>query len=184
MTKPNWEPIVIRLGDIIPWTENPRMSTKAQAERLIASEKKFGQPQPFSVSPFDENGKVQLYDGHQRYGAWLTVYGENHKVYASQCDRYLTEEERAEYVFTFHAGAVGMWNWDKAASFPTPVLVNNGFDALKLKELNNDASNLREMLLASDEVPDFQPVGIDEQGRLDQKKPVICPECGHEFTPK
>ena len=32
--------------------------------------------------------------------------------------------------------------------------------------------------------PDFQPVGIDEQGRLDQKKPVTCPECGHEFTPK
>ena len=32
--------------------------------------------------------------------------------------------------------------------------------------------------------PDFQPVGIEEQGRLDQKKPVTCPECGHEFTPK
>lgn len=31
-------------------------------------------------------------------------------------------------------------------------------------------------------VPDFQPVGVDEQGRLDQKKPVTCPECGHEFT--
>jgi hypothetical protein len=31
--------------------------------------------------------------------------------------------------------------------------------------------------------PDFQPVGIDEQGRLDQKKKVVCPECGHEFTP-
>lgn len=31
--------------------------------------------------------------------------------------------------------------------------------------------------------PDFQPVGIDEQPRLDQKKLVICPECGHEFTP-
>lgn len=32
-------------------------------------------------------------------------------------------------------------------------------------------------------VPDFQPVGIDEQPRLDRKKPVVCPECGHEFTP-
>jgi hypothetical protein len=31
-------------------------------------------------------------------------------------------------------------------------------------------------------VPNFQPVGIDEQGRLDQKKPVVCPECGHTFT--
>lgn len=33
-------------------------------------------------------------------------------------------------------------------------------------------------------VPDFQPVGEDEQGRLDEKKKVVCPECGAEFTPK
>lgn len=32
-------------------------------------------------------------------------------------------------------------------------------------------------------VPDFEPVGEDEQPRLDQKKPVVCPECGNEFTP-
>lgn len=29
----------------------------------------------------------------------------------------------------------------------------------------------------------FSPVGIDEQGRLDEKKKVICPQCSHEFTP-
>jgi len=33
-------------------------------------------------------------------------------------------------------------------------------------------------------VPKFEPVGIDEQGRLDQKSPVTCPECGHEFVAK
>ena len=32
-------------------------------------------------------------------------------------------------------------------------------------------------------MPDFSPVGIDEQGRLDQKAAVTCPECGHEFHP-
>jgi ParB family chromosome partitioning protein len=36
-------------------------------------------------------------------------------------------------------------------------------------------------LLASQNVPDFAPVGEDEQGRLDQKKPVTCPSCGHDF---
>jgi hypothetical protein len=30
--------------------------------------------------------------------------------------------------------------------------------------------------------PDFQPVGIEEQGRLDEKAKTTCPECGHEFT--
>jgi ParB-like chromosome segregation protein Spo0J len=32
-------------------------------------------------------------------------------------------------------------------------------------------------------VPDFGPVGEDEQGRLDEKARVTCPECGHHFTP-
>lgn len=31
--------------------------------------------------------------------------------------------------------------------------------------------------------PDFQPVGEDEQGRLDQKAPVTCPNCGEVFSP-
>lgn len=32
--------------------------------------------------------------------------------------------------------------------------------------------------------PDFEPTGADEQSRLDEKKLVTCPECGHEFRPK
>lgn len=32
--------------------------------------------------------------------------------------------------------------------------------------------------------PDFQPVGIEEQGRLDEKAKVECPECGCVFEPK
>lgn len=36
-----------------------------------------------------------------------------------------------------------------------------------------------------EEVPDFEPVGEDEQGRLDQIEPkelnCTCPNCGHEF---
>ncbi|MCH9647748.1 MAG: hypothetical protein K0U98_05875 [Deltaproteobacteria bacterium] len=31
--------------------------------------------------------------------------------------------------------------------------------------------------------PDFDPVAGDEQSRLDEKKTVECPECGHEFEP-
>jgi hypothetical protein len=29
----------------------------------------------------------------------------------------------------------------------------------------------------------FLPVGIEEQGRLDEKAKCTCPKCGHEFTP-
>lgn len=30
-------------------------------------------------------------------------------------------------------------------------------------------------------IPTFDPVGIDEQGRLDEKALTTCPECGHVF---
>jgi hypothetical protein len=31
--------------------------------------------------------------------------------------------------------------------------------------------------------PDFEPVGEGDQSRLDEKNPITCPECGHEFRP-
>ena len=31
--------------------------------------------------------------------------------------------------------------------------------------------------------PGFEPASADDQSALDRKKPVTCPECGHEFTP-
>lgn len=66
-------------------------------------------------------------------------------------------------------------------------------DAEKLRDLLNDVQTgnaaVQQMLadLGAESgavVPDFAPVGEDEQGRLDQKAPVTCPECGHEFVPK
>ncbi len=30
--------------------------------------------------------------------------------------------------------------------------------------------------------PDFDPVAADDQSRLDEKKPITCPECGAEFV--
>lgn len=46
--------------------------------------------------------------------------------------------------------------------------------------LADDAEILKGLLM---DVPDFEPVGVDQQGRLDEKAKVKCPECGHEFTP-
>ena len=31
--------------------------------------------------------------------------------------------------------------------------------------------------------PMFGPVGSNEQGRLDERAPVTCPNCGHAFSP-
>ena len=70
-----------------------------------------------------------------------------------------------------------------------PISAMAASDADKLRRLLDDVSTgdaaLMAMLsdLAEDAgvVPDFVPVGIDEQGRLDEKAKITCPECGHEF---
>lgn len=54
-----------------------------------------------------------------------------------------------------------------------------GYD---LAALGTDAEALREML-DSLTVPYFVPASEDEQGRLDEKSNVTCPQCGHEFEP-
>jgi hypothetical protein len=59
-------------------------------------------------------------------------------------------------------------------------------DLLAVIETENDALQALLDGLAEEhgiEAPDFQPVGIEEQPRLDEKKRAICPECGHEFVP-
>lgn len=59
-------------------------------------------------------------------------------------------------------------------------LANN--DTLPLLVDGDDLSTMIEQL----QVPDFEPVGEDEQGRLDEIQPkefdCVCPSCGHEFV--
>ena len=54
-------------------------------------------------------------------------------------------------------------------------LLGTGYDETMLATLAG--------LVGIEDVPDFGPVGIDEQGRLDQKARVTCPACGHDFSP-
>ena len=72
-----------------------------------------------------------------------------------------------------------------------PIAGMAATDKQKLDELfqsfNSDNENVQKLIAeigANEGImpPDFQPVGIDEQGRLDEKKKVKCPECGCEFA--
>jgi hypothetical protein len=47
----------------------------------------------------------------------------------------------------------------------------------------NDELELTDIDLNFFRDADFQPSGADEQGRLDRKNPITCPNCGHEFVP-
>jgi hypothetical protein len=174
-----WTNITVSLGELKPWQHNPRMSTKAQAKRILRSFERFGQVQPVAVGP-----EFEVYDGHQRLSALLTLHGKDYCIDARQSSRALTDAERRELVVSLHAGAVGGWDWDALSGWQAEELQAWGMDAELLKAWNNDANNLKEMILGEQDTPNFEPVSEDEQSRLDVKKPVTCPECGHEFSPK
>ena len=161
--KPNWKPIKVRLGQIKAWDKNPRMSNKAQAQRIIASERKFGQPVPFLISP-----DFLLYDGHQRLSAWFTVYGADYEMDAMQSDRPLSEDEHKELVITLHTGATGSWNWEALSGWSAGDLQEWGMNADALKGWNNDANNLKELLAAEVEPVDAEPQ-IDRAAELQEK---------------
>lgn len=143
MSDITWQNITVKLGELKPWSSNPRMSTKAQARRLLESWNDFGQVETIAVSP-----SFQVYDGHQRLSALLTVYGRDYEVDARQSSRELSDEERRKLVVFLHSGAVGDWNWDELANWSTPELIGWGLDADLLKSWNNDANALKEMLTA------------------------------------
>lgn len=151
-----------KLSQLIPWPRNPRQIKEVQVKRLQDSLREFGQVEPVACGPDNE-----LYNGHQRLKSWAAKYGDI-EIDVRVSSRPLTEKEREKLTVFLHKGAAGEWNFDALANeFEVPELIEWGFSELELGI-----------------VPDFQPVGEDEQGRLDQKKQVVCPECGCEFTPR
>lgn len=62
------------------------------------------------------------------------------------------------------------------------------WDTTNLKDISADLNlqpyfNADELIDMGISEPDFQPASESDQGKLDQKKKVTCPDCGHEFTP-
>jgi ParB-like chromosome segregation protein Spo0J len=163
-----WQPIKILLWLIIPWQDIPRMSTKAQAQRLIKSERELGQIQTLAVSPFTDDGRVFLFDGHQRVAAWMTVKDPSYEVTALQSNRMLTDDERKKVSVLLHT-ATGSWSWEALSSWSAADLREWGMDEDTLKGWNNDANNLKEMLNAGQDEPQDAEPQIDRAAELQEK---------------
>jgi hypothetical protein len=168
-----WRNIRVKLGDLKPWADNPRLSTKAQARRLLASFEKFGQVQTVAIGP-----DYEVYDGHQRLSALLTIHGEDYEIDARQSSRPLTEAERRELVISLHAGAVGSWDWDKVSSWQPAELHEWGMDGELLNSWGKDYSNLKEMIQAEQPVPEFKEYDEDIEKEVEY---LTCPHCGKTF---
>lgn len=154
-----------KLSDLIPWPRNPRKINDAQGKRLAESFDEFGQVETIAIAP---NGDVL--NGHQRLKVLAAQHGKDYTVDVRVASRPLTEKEREKLTVYLHKGAAGEFDMDfLLAEFDMGELVEWGFEQSELDEFV---------------VPDFAPVGVEDQPRLDQKAPVTCPHCGMEFIPK
>lgn len=154
-----------RIGDLVEWEKNPRLLTDKQRADLAASLSKFGYVEEIVVNA---DGK-SIIGGHMRrkVALALALFEPDAMVDVRIPSRPLNEEEGIELAIRLNKN-VGDWDWDILANdFDVPLLEQWGFLP---KDLGVG--------------PDFVPVTAEEQGRLDQKASVTCPQCGHAFIPK
>ena len=119
----------------------------------------------------------------------------------------ITKEEHKDTVGTVAIGHIetpsGRWqyrevSWPEKKELAANIAANKHggeWDFPKLKDIivDLDDGDFDMDLLGFGEeelheimgvVPNFGPASEDEQGQLDQKASVTCPECGVEFVPK
>ena len=151
-----------KANDLIMAEYNPRQLTKDQYTQLKDSLTRFGLVDPLIVNKHKTRKNI-LVGGHQRLRIAKEMGLDN--IPCVEVD--LPYDKERELNIRLNKN-VGEWDYDSLA---------NHFDVGELTEWGFTDEQLWGVF-----TPDFQPVGIDEQPRLDEKKPIQCPKCEYEFT--
>jgi len=154
------------VGQVVPYARNPRKNDAAVA-KVAASIKEFGFRQPIVV---DE--AMVVIAGHTRLLAARQLGVAKVPVHIAEG---LTDTQAKAYRLADNrTGQDAEWDMDllglemRDLDYVEFDLSLTGFDSLEIKDVMNEG--------------DFGPGSIEDQGRLDEKNPVRCPECGHEFS--
>jgi ParB-like chromosome segregation protein Spo0J len=152
---------------LIPYARNSRTHSDGQVAQIAASIREFGFTNPVLV---DKDGGIIA--GHGRVMAARKLGLKDVPCIALG---HLTDAQKRAYVIA-----------------DNKLALNAGWDAealqVELADLNGAGFNMDLLGFGVDDLAeamgmggDFEPGSIEDQGRLDQKKPVTCPNCGHEF---
>lgn len=152
----------------VPYARNARRISRKAIDKVAASIKEFGWRQPIVV---DRDGVIVI--GHTRQLAGKQLGLAEAPVHVA--DNLTPAQIKALRLMDNRSHEEA--EWDKELLAPE-LLDLQGFE-FDLALTGFDLSEIDGLLA----VPDFAPVGEEEQSRLDRKAPVRCPECGHEFTP-
>jgi len=159
------------LSELKPHPQNPRAHPEAQMNHLDRSLEKFG----FAKGSICiQKGTDFILAGHAIREAMLKKGQTEADVVELPFDdvtakQFLIADNKTQDDSEWDTAQLGELMKELEA-LPDIDLRDTGFDPSEIDEL-------------FPETPDFEPVGIDEQPRLDEKKPVVCPECGNEFIP-
>lgn len=166
---------LVRLGQLIPAPWNPRLIRDARFKQLCASLQ--ADPQFLWDRPIIANASYIIYAGNMRWRAAEHLGWQQIPARITDVDD-ATAKARA----LRDNNQFGEWE-DQALA---EMLIGLQMADVPLDTLgfpDDELTRLLESVGALGDTPNFDPVGGDDQGRLDEKAKVTCPECGHEFAP-
>lgn len=139
-----------------------------EIDQIITSIEKYGFSFPFFI--WNGDGHNRCLDGHGRIQALCEMRksGVSLPLFPVAYIDAKDEAEAKQKLLRLNS-QYGQMSIDSVLEFTDGIDVEWGELALP--------SGLNLAIVA----PDFEPVGIEEQGKLDEKQKHICPECGFEF---
>jgi hypothetical protein len=153
--------------------------SEANFRKLRASILKNGITFPLFV--WQDNGSNFILDGTQRDRVLRKLVAEGYDIPPFPCAIITAKDKReaCEKILLISSQYGKMTN-ESLYEF----ISKNALGFLELEEmLDLPQINLEEFKVGWLQEPDFEPASADEQGRLDKKNPITCPQCGHEFIP-
>lgn len=141
--------------------DNPRRIGNKEMERLVKSLQEF--PDMLSIREIVVDETMTVLGGNMRL---LALKKSGAKECTAKIVTGLTPEQKREFIIKDNS-AFGEWDMD---------LLSSSWSDLPLVEWGVD--------LPEDWLKDtnFAPGTEDEQGKLDEKEPTICPKCGHSWV--
>ena len=162
-------------SQISPNNYNPNKTTKRQQEAIAESLDHYGQLLEIVVRPDPKNeGKYLIIDGEHRYQELGDEVFVN-VVYGLED----VDAKKLTIIFNETRGQA-----DPVELGALLAELSEKTDDLQLG-LPYESDELERLMgeLGEDneDVPEFDPVDPETQPRLDELKPITCPNCGHEF---
>lgn len=166
---------IVKLSDLQPDDHNANSGTERGRALLEKSLQQYGAGRSILV---DKNGhiiagnKTAETAGEIGIEDVILVRTKGNQLVAVMREDLDLDEEAAR-MLAYADNRVGQID----LQFDADVLLADKDSGLPLGEFWFE-DELTSVLAGIGIAPDFSPVGADEQPRLDQKNPVICPHCG------